>query len=104
MKTKHQNKPGEQITIAKERILRLFNLAGEIFKEDRKLADRYVQLALKISMKYKVAIPSKLKRQFCKNCNCYLVPSVNCRVRVSKGKLIYYCQACRHFMRFSYKK
>ena len=104
MKTKYQRKPSEHTEIAKERIGELFEQAATAFNEDRALANRYVELARKISMKYKVRIPSELRRRFCKNCNSYLVPSVNCRVRVSKGKLIYYCLECKHFMRFSYRR
>jgi len=104
MKRKYQRKPAEHTAIAKERIAELFEQAGRAFKEDKKLANRYVELARKISMKYKARIPSELKKRFCKNCHSYLVPSVNCRVRVSKGKLIYYCLECKHFMRLQYKK
>ena len=103
MKRKYKRKPKEQIKIAKSRIEQLFEQAKQAFNEDKKLANRYVELARKISMKYKVRIPSELKRKFCKNCYSYLVPSKNCRVRVSQGKITYYCLECKHFMRFPYK-
>jgi ribonuclease P protein subunit RPR2 len=66
-------------------------------------ANRYVKIALKISTKTKTPIPRELKRRFCKKCKSYLVPGKNCRVRVSRGKIVYYCLQCKKFMRFVYK-
>lgn len=89
--------------IAGERIKVLFAQARLRFKEDAKLSDRYVQLARKIAMRYKVKIPPNLKRQFCKNCHKFLMPGKNLRIRLHKGRTIYYCLECRHFMRFPNK-
>ena len=49
--------------IAKERINTLFKEAEDIFNKNQKLANRYVNLARKISMTSKVRIPSNLKRR-----------------------------------------
>ena len=103
MKRKYKAKPQEQQRIAKERIKILFELAKEMFKEDPGLSDRYVYLARKIAMKFKVRIPSILKRKFCKRCHKYLVPSVNCRIRAQRGKVVYYCLSCKKFTRLPYK-
>ena|SRR3989338_7675138 len=103
MKGKYREKPKGQQKIAKERIEVLFKEAKNMFKEDPKLSDRYVYLARKIAMKYKVRIPSTLKRKFCKHCYKYLMPSVNCRVRVQRGKVVYYCLSCKKFTRLPYK-
>jgi len=103
MKRKHKKKPFEQRKIALERINELFKQARIMFKEDSKLSDRYVALARKISMKFKVKIPSKLKRQFCKHCYKFLMPSVNCRVRTKEGRLVYYCFSCKKHYRIPYK-
>ncbi len=102
-KRAYSRKPASQVNIAKERIQELFRQADEVFDEDPKLADRYVELARKISMKIKVRIPSNLKRKFCKHCYCFLKPGKNCRVRTHEGKVVYYCQKCKKFMRFPYK-
>jgi ribonuclease P protein subunit RPR2 len=102
-KRPHSRKPASQVSIAKERIQELFRQAEEVFDEDPKLADRYVELARKISMKIKVRIPSSLKRKFCKHCYCFLKPGKNCRVRTHEGKVVYYCQKCKKYMRFPYK-
>jgi len=98
-----RKKKGEFREIALERIKILFNQAEEMFKQDKALSDRYVYLARQISMKYKVRIPRELKRRFCKNCHSYLVPGKNLRIRARKGRIVYYCKECRHFMRFHHK-
>ena len=104
MKQKHKRKPAEHRKIALERIKTLFKEADSMFKEDPKLSNKYVKLARKISMKYKVKIPSELKKRFCKHCHSYLKPSKNCRVRLHNGKVVYYCLNCKKYMRFPYVK
>lgn len=103
-KRSHSKKSRKFQKIAEERIIILFKEAGAMFNKDRKLANRYVSLARKIAMKYKVKIPKELKRRFCKNCYKFLVPGKNCRVRLKEGKVIYYCLECKKFMRFPYKQ
>lgn len=108
-KIRYRKKPAEQRRIAKERINELFRQADKrmsrkrITSADKALANRYVSLARKISMKYKVKIPTKLKRRFCRHCYRFLKPGTNCRVRLAKGRVIYYCLECKRFMRFAYK-
>jgi ribonuclease P protein subunit RPR2 len=80
----------------------LFSEAEKQFKRDRKLSDRYVELARKIAMKYKVRIRSELQKRFCKHCYCYLVPGANCRIRLYGQKVIYHCNYCKGYMRFPY--
>lgn len=104
MKRKHSKKPAEQRAIAEERIRELFRQADSSFSKNRKFSDRHVEIARKISMKYKVKIPRDLKRKFCKHCHCYLKPGTNCRVRLAKGRVIYYCLSCKKFMRFAIPK
>jgi len=104
MKLKHQKKPKKLKELALERIRILFDRAEEEFKEDAKLSNRYVSLARKIAMKYKVKMPRELKRSYCKHCLSYLKPGANCRVRVQRGKVIYYCLNCKKFMRIPYTR
>ena len=85
---------------AEEQIRELFRQAESA---GQKLADRYVKIAWGISTKTKTSIPTELKRRFCRKCLSYLVPGKNCRVRVSKGKVVYFCNNCRSFRRFVYK-
>lgn len=104
MKQKYKKKPNEQRQIALERINILFKQADEMFRKDSKLSDRYVKLARKISMKYKVRIPRELKRRICKHCNSYLRPSANCTVRLNNRKVVYHCHTCKKYMRYPYIK
>ena len=90
--------------IALERIKQLFKEADSVFNENPKLANRYVQLARKISMKVKLRMPRTLKRKFCKHCYTYLKPGKNCRVRNYKSRVVYYCENCKKYMRFVINK
>ncbi len=103
MKRRYSKKPEKQQRLAKERIDILFEQAKKVFEKEPELADRYVELARKIAMKYKVKIPSRLKRQFCKHCYKFLIPGNNCRVRLYRGKLVYYCHNCKNFFRMPYR-
>ncbi|MEM3373924.1 MAG: ribonuclease P protein component 4 [Candidatus Woesearchaeota archaeon] len=101
---KYKKKSLEVKKNAEKWIIRLFELAEKFFKKEPKLSNRYIQLARKISMKYKVKIPKEFKRRFCKKCYSYLYPGINCRVRLCQSKVVYYCLNCKNFMRFPIKK
>ena len=100
---KHRPKPLKQRRVALERIEVLFREADKAFKHSPALSNRYVGLARRIAMKYKVRIRPVLKRRFCKHCYSYLKPGVNCRVRLGEKQVVYFCFSCRRFMRFPYK-
>lgn len=102
MKRRYSKKPTKQKEIALDRIMTLFDEARQMFKKDKELANRYVNMARELSMKYKVPIPSRLKKQFCKHCKHFLFPPINCRVRLQKSKVVYSCLDCKHYMRFPY--
>jgi len=103
MPRKYNKKPAQQVKVAKNRIKFLFQHAKEVFRQDSSLADKYVKMARRIAMKYKIRLPSSIKKRFCKHCRRYLVPGINSRVRLHKHRLIYYCMGCRHYMRFPVK-
>ena len=90
--------------IALRRIKRLFELAEQEAargREDR--SDRYVQLARKIGMRYRVRIPRHLKMRVCKNCKSYLIPGRNMRVRLRGDYITTTCLKCGRQMRRPYK-
>ena len=103
MKRKHKEKSALLKNTALERIHVLFEQATEQFPKDSKLADRYVILARKIAMKYKIKIPSKLKRQYCKHCYSYLMPGANSVIRLTGKTISYYCKKCKKYSRVGYK-
>ncbi len=99
----HAKKASEHRELAMEHIRSLFGQAERCSRDDTALANRYAQHAHRIAMKFKLKLPSLLKRCMCKHCHHYLRQGVNCRVRLTQGKVVYYCMDCRHFMRFPIK-
>ena len=99
-------RPGWMIDIAKERIRILFDEAKKAASEgEYAFADRYVEIARKISMRYNVRIPKDLKRKYCKYCYTYLVPGVNCTFRTNPRTkaLEVKCLKCGKVMRYPLK-
>ena len=88
---------------AEKDIIEYFKLAKEVFP-DQKKSNLYVHKARRLAMKYRLRLSSSLQKRFCKHCYCYLVPSVNCRVRTRDKKLVYYCLECKKYMRFGIRK
>ncbi|MEM1981357.1 MAG: hypothetical protein QXF66_01495 [Candidatus Hadarchaeales archaeon] len=86
-------------TIALERIERLLQLAEEVWSADRTLSKRYVELAWKLKLKYRVKLPSHLREKFCRKCRTLLKPGVSCRVRVRSGRVVKVCLTCGHAVR-----
>lgn len=89
---------------AREQLPKLFDNAKSIFKEDKKKANDYVRKARNLAMKYRIRLPKELKMRFCKHCYSYTVPGVNCRVRNDKGRVVYFCEECKHYTRYPYIK
>ncbi|RMF54348.1 ribonuclease P [Candidatus Woesearchaeota archaeon] len=104
MARSYRKKPKFQTSLAKERIKELFMQAEKVWAEEPELSHRYVELARKISMKYKVKIPQSLKRKFCKKCHHFLFPGDNCRVRFRDKKIVITCFDCKNIMRYPHKK
>lgn len=94
----------KQKQIAFERIEVLLEEARKISKTNMDLANRYLSLARKLSMKYKVKIPKKDKKLFCKGCYKYLLPGKTLRARMKNKKLIYYCTNCSRITRYPMTK
>jgi len=94
----------EQRKIAGRRISRLFGLAEEnALSGNLRFSDRYVELARKISMKNLTPIPREYKRRFCKHCYHYLLPTVTCRVRINRSRVIVFCNNCGKYNRVPFK-
>ncbi len=74
--------------IARERVEYLLNLAR---KTGRK---RYVELAWRIKLRYRVKLPRELKYSFCRKCR-----SLSIKVRVRRGRISYICSSCGHVRR-----
>ena len=90
-----------------QRIQTLFQLATEILHEDPSLAQRYVSTARKIAMAAKVRLPKEHRRQVCRHCKSFILPGVNCRVRIKQRRephLVITCLNCGKQMRIPLKK
>ncbi len=77
--------------IAKERIRILFEMAEK--ERDYELARRYVELARRIAMKYRLKLPKRYKLLFCKRC-LYPYREGRFRVRIRKSRVIITCLNC----------
>jgi ribonuclease P protein subunit RPR2 len=103
MTYKFQNKKIQK-KISKIRINKLFTIAElRALSGNLNLADRYVKIARKISMRHKVTISKENKLRICKHCYCYLLPDSNCRIRIHRGKLIVFCFSCNKYTRHPLK-
>lgn len=103
---RRSKKPDWQREIASERIAILFDEAELAFPKRKDLADRYVELARTIAMKYKVRMPKEFKLRFCKHCYKYLRPGVNSRVRIDPDgqRVVVTCLECEKQQRYPYSR
>jgi ribonuclease P protein subunit RPR2 len=88
--------------IALERIHTLFEQARKQFSTEPALSKRYVELARKLQMRYKVKMPQEYKYRFCKSCGVYWMPSKTVRVRTKDGKVVHTCLKCKRIRRIHY--
>lgn len=97
----------ENKRIAMQRIYTLFRLAKETHRIDAFLAQRYVNIARKIAMAAKVHLPLEYKRQVCRHCKSFILPGVNCRVRIKQRReshVVITCLKCGGHMRIPLKR
>ena len=72
--------------IALQRIHRLFSLAKEVIHEDPELAQRYVKIARRIAMRTQLKLPKEYRRLICRKCKSFILPGVNCRIRIQQKR------------------
>ena len=93
--------------IAMQRIRTLFHLARETVHEDTALAQRYVDIARKVAMAAKVRLPKEYRSQVCQHCKSFILPGVNCRVRIKQRRephMVITCLNCGKQMRIPLKR
>lgn len=88
--------------VAAARIERLHALARAAAAdgEDGR-AREYVRLARRVAERNRLPLPRQFKRFTCDNCDIYLRPGKNARVRVRDGHVVITC-ACGHHARYPY--
>lgn len=93
--------------IAKQQIQKFFQLAKETFHDDPALAQRYIDIARKVAMAAKIRLPKEYKHQICKHCKSFILPGVNCRVRIKQRRephMVITCLNCGKQMRIPLKE
>jgi ribonuclease P protein subunit RPR2 len=97
-------RPKWMIKIAKERIDTLFKLAETEFADHPERSHRYVEIARNIATKYNIKMPRIWKRRFCKNCQIFLKPGINCQIRLGSSCILTKCLECGKVTRIPYMK
>jgi ribonuclease P protein subunit RPR2 len=88
------------VEIAGERIELLYREADKAaLGGQMDLADRYVELARNVGMRYNVRVPQGLRRKSCRECYRYLLPGTTSRTRLKRGRLVITCLRCGHITR-----
>jgi ribonuclease P protein subunit RPR2 len=99
----NRDKSSPHQKIALERISKLFEQAELSFSGHPELSSRYIEMARKMAMKYKVRFTEAQRQVSCKKCNAYLRQGVNSRVRLEHGKVVQTCLECKNVRRKIYK-
>ncbi|PSQ43735.1 ribonuclease P [Halobacteriales archaeon SW_7_68_16] len=90
------------MTIAEERIDRLHEVAREAASAGYPgRAREYVRLARRIAERNRLPLPRQFRRFTCDDCDAYLVPGRNTRVRVADGRVAVTCD-CGAIARYPY--
>jgi ribonuclease P protein subunit RPR2 len=89
--------------IADERVDRLLDLAREAaaageFDRSRE----YVALARRIAERHRLTLPRRFRRFTCDDCDVYLRPGANARVRLGPGRVVVRCD-CGSTARYPYR-
>ena len=85
---------------AKEDIPKLLLSSKRAYKDkDLRLSGVYSKKIKYLHMKHKIKLPKETRRQLCKHCFSVLIPGVSCRVRITGGKVVYYCLGCKRYIR-----
>ena len=88
--------------IARERIDRLEDLARDAAdRSEADLAREYVRLARRIAERNRMSLPKTFTRWTCQQCDVYLRPGVNARVRLQSGHVVVTCD-CGAQSRYPY--
>lgn len=87
--------------IAKERVDKLFEMAERAAAaNDFRSADRYVEMAWDIKLKFRIALTKHQKQLFCRRCLKFLADGKTGRYRTEKGQLVITCLNCGSARRY----
>ncbi len=103
----HEIMDADTRQIARQRIQTLFQLANEVSSKDPVLAQRYVHLARRIAMAAKIRLSREYRQHVCRHCKSFILPGVNCRVRIKQRRephVVITCLNCGRHMRIPLQK
>ena len=92
--------------IALKRVQTLFQLAKEVINRDPEQAQRYVEIARRIAMRARLRLPKEYRRLVCRKCKNFILPGVNCRVRIQQRRephIVVTCYNCGGYSRIPLK-
>lgn len=93
---------GREERIARERIERLQAEAQRAARADRQdRAREYVRLARRLAERNRLSLPRPLEWFTCDECDAYLLPGRNARVRTRNGHVVVTCD-CGEQARYPY--
>jgi len=95
-----RNDKSKHKALAKERIIRLFEIADSFLKKYPSFSTNCIKHAKKISMRYRIRIPKPYNRRYCRKCCSYLIPGYNMKTRVHRRKVIVTCEVCGNIRRY----
>jgi ribonuclease P protein subunit RPR2 len=80
--------------VVAERIRLLLGFAEKEAKRNPERSKRYVSLARRLAMRFRLRMPKEFKARFCKKCNAYWIPGFNVKVRLkpSEKRAVYECE------------
>ena len=89
--------------IAAERIDRLHDLARDAARDgEGERAKSYVRRARRVAERNRLTLPVRFRRFTCDDCDSYLVPGRNARVRTRDGHVVVACNCGAH-ARYPYR-
>jgi ribonuclease P protein subunit RPR2 len=83
------------VRVARQRISDLFALADrEVRGGDIEFANRYVELARRIGMRYNVRLSREYRDLYCRSCSAFWVEGRTVRTRLRSGRRVRTCLRC----------
>jgi ribonuclease P protein subunit RPR2 len=101
---KYFKKREEEKKAALQRIKMLFALAKQEFPKHPDRAHRYARMINDLIKKVRVRPPKSIRMFICKECNHFLYPGKNLKVKSMKGFMIYECLNCGNIKKYGYTK
>ena len=105
MPRRWKNNKADEINIARARIDLLYKHAKSIYQTDIALANRYIEIALRIAERMRIKLPTQYKRTICRKCKKLLLGRSRVRVRQNRqSHMVVTCKNCGFKTRYIINK